>query len=204
MKGKSLHVKILCLFVVIINVYLNVYFTYALQSEVIVGVTEMCISAANFIINKTNQYNEDKSLTEQIFLSSKRLQKLLFFSDVLYMVENDGESMFDDDFYAWPSGPVIPSVYRKFMQYQDGAMRPNDDEDHTSLSREMENVITRVLNDTNSLDTINLIEKSHENGTPWQRIYNKNDTEYNRKIDKIKIYNYYVKNGVPYGSNNKN
>ncbi len=160
----------------------------------------MCIAAANYIINAANQYNEGKSLREKIFLSSKRLQKLLFFSDVLYMVENHGESMFHDEFYAWPSGPVIPSVYREFMQYQDGDMKPHNDSHHTPTTPEMERVISRVLEDTNNLDTIDLIRRSHEVGSPWEVVFDENDAEFNRIIDKTAIFNYYSEHGAPYGN----
>lgn len=162
--------------------------------------TEMCISAANFIINAANEYNRDKSLRDQIFMSSKRLQKLLFFSDVLYMVENNGKSMFNDDFYAWPSGPVIPSVYRVFMQYQDGEMKPYTEKDIVPITPAMESAIKRVLKDTNCLDTADLVEKSHEKDGPWDIIYDENDSECNRIIDKNKIYEYYKEHGAPYGA----
>ena len=79
--------------------------------------TDMCTAAANFIINEVNNHNVGKALRDQVIMSSKRLQKLLYFSEILYMVEHDGRSMFKDEFYAWPSGPVIPAVYRKFMMY---------------------------------------------------------------------------------------
>jgi uncharacterized phage-associated protein len=160
----------------------------------------MCIAAANYIINAANEYNKGKSLKEKIFLSSKRLQKLLFFSDVLYMVENNGDSMFHDEFYAWPSGPVIPSVYREFMQYQDGEMKPHNDSPHASLAPAIESVISRVLEDTNNLDTIDLIRKSHETGSPWKAIFNENDSEFNRIIDKKAIFDYYSEHGAPYGN----
>ena len=161
--------------------------------------TEMCVSAANYIINSINEYNEGKQLRERIFMSSKRLQKLLFFSDVLYMVENNGTSMFSDEFCAWPSGPVIPSVYKKFMQYQDGEMKPHDTEPHTPITFEMQHVIDRVLEDTNHLDTVKLVDKSHEKNSPWYNIYNEDDGNC-QIISKSSIYDYYKKNGAPYGS----
>ncbi len=163
-------------------------------------VTEMCISAANYIIEKVNEYNmKQPTLRTKVWMTSKRLQKILFFSDVLYMFENSGRTMFNDDFYAWPSGPVIPSVYDEFVQYQEGEMKPNFDGTHTPLDNTMINVLDRVISDTMTLDTSELISKSHENGGPWQSIYDEN--EY-KLISKEAIYDYYTRNPVPYGTSN--
>ena len=165
-------------------------------------VTEMCISAANYIIEKVNEYNKRQTnLRDQIFMSSKRLQKLLFFSNVLYMIENRGDSMIEDDFFAWPSGPVIPSVYDIFMQYQDGDMNPHDIENHTLTDNIMKNVIDRVFADTTALDTKDMINKSHIEGSPWWTIYEKNKCQYGL-IAKNIIYDYYSKQGAPYGMRN--
>lgn len=165
-------------------------------------VTEMCTAAANYIINQVNEYNKGKSLREQIIMSSKRLQKILYFSDILYMIEHNGSSMFSDDFYAWPSGPVIPSVYRKFMQYQDGQMHPYVGDIHEKTTSEMESTIARVIDDTKALDTNKLIEKSHVKGGPWSLVYNENDSSYENIVDKSQIFSYYSKHGAPYGYGN--
>lgn len=166
-------------------------------------VTEMCISAANYIIEKVNEYNKNKTtLRDKIFMSSKRLQKILFFSDVLYMVENEGKSMLTDDFYAWPSGPVIPSVYKKFVQYQDGEMEPCEPDKHTSLDTQMRKVIDKVFEDTMKLDTIELIKESHVKNGPWDTIFVADSSDY-RKMDKAHIYDYYKTNGAPYGRRNQ-
>lgn len=161
--------------------------------------TEMCIAAANFIIEEVNKFNTTQAFENQVFMSSKRLQKLLFFSDVLYMLEHNGQSMYKDDYYAWESGPVIPSVYRAFMQYQDGAMYPQTDEPHTPINDEMKHTIRRVLYDTRTLDTSELVRQSHQDGSPWQQVYIESASEHNCAIDKDAIYKFYCENGAPYG-----
>ncbi len=161
--------------------------------------TEMCTAAANYIINQVNKYNLGKSLGEQVMMSSKRLQKILYFSEVLYLVEHNGQSMFADDFYAWPSGPVIPAVYRKFMQYQDGQMYPYSGEIHDQLDSKMISVIDRVLADTNHLGTNVLIAESHARGGPWHSVYDENDSDYTSIVGKTEIFTYYSKKGAPYG-----
>ncbi len=161
-------------------------------------VTKMCIAAANYIIKKVNEYNEGKSFREQVFMTSKRLQKILFFTDVFYMLENNGKSMFADDFYAWPSGPVIPSVYEEFMQYQDGEMQPHTEGNSTSLTKEMVRALDIVIKDTMKRDTSELIITSHKEGGPWHDIFKEDDYNDYKLISKEKIYDYYNKNGYPF------
>ena len=157
----------------------------------------MCISAANYIINQINLKNAEKKWN--VVLSSKRLQKLLYFCDVLYMTENDGVSMFKDEYYAWPSGPVLPDVYNTFMRYQDGMMHPYNETIHDLKDEKIMNVVDRVLNDTADISTNDLIEESHITDGPWKDAVEIKAGEFNGVIDKINIYEYYSKKGVPYG-----
>jgi len=48
--------------------------------------TAMCIEAANQIIIKTNDFNSSNNSTQPILLSCKRLQKILYFSDIEYIL----------------------------------------------------------------------------------------------------------------------
>lgn len=153
--------------------------------------TIMCVSAANYIIEKTNEYNKSQGYDNRISITGKRLQKLLYFSDVEFMKRNGGASMFKDEFYAWPSGPVIPSVYYEFSQYQNGEMCPSKDSQHSPLSRAMMDAIDYVLNRTHEMDTVDLIEYSHVEGGPWRRFYTDTDPNHEQVIPKKEIYSFY-------------
>lgn len=150
----------------------------------------MCVSIANYIIRQTNAVNSTKQFSEQIPMTSKRLQKLLYFSDIEYMKSHNGQSMFSDDFYAWPSGPVIPSVYYKFMKYQDGTMQPLD-ESNELIDDDVKIAIQTILNRTSNIDTIDLVEYSHIDGGPWAHSYRCDDIDHNQIIDKSAIYEFY-------------
>lgn len=156
--------------------------------------TNMCISAANYIIERTNSYNETRDFKEQVSLTCKRLQKLLYFSDIEYMSRNGGKSMFEDDFFAWPSGPVIPSVYTRFMIYQNGEMKPIIQNKPKELTLQMKLAIDCVLDRTWLLDTLFLIKTSHIVGGPWYNSYDPNDEDHLQIIPKSAIFDYYSKN----------
>lgn len=151
--------------------------------------SKMCIAAANYIIERTNEYNTQNQYDKRVSLTCKRLQKILYFSEVQYMKQNDGQAMFSDEFYAWPSGPVIPSVYYQFMKYQNGEMLPN--ETQSSITKEMSDAIDHILENTWDRDTIDLVKDSHVPGGPWSQAYDGTDPEHKQTISKHKIYNYY-------------
>ena len=152
--------------------------------------TAMCIAVANYLIEKTNEHNKGKPFREKILMSGKRLQKLLYFSDVAYLVRH-GERMIEDDFYAWPSGPVIPSVYNQFIQYQSGDMRPavcNTD----TLTEAQKAILDEVFNATVDQKTNALIDASHVAGGPWDTIYDESDLDNPQIIDSEKVLGFYA------------
>ena len=152
----------------------------------------MCIEAANYIINRTNKFNDGKNYSDRIFLTCKRLQKLLYFSEIEYMKRHNGEPMFNDQFHAWPSGPVIPSVYDVFVQYQDGTMYPHEEGQHTPLTQDMIEVLDHIFNKTIDIDTYDLVDKSHNRQGPWSAVYIKDDVHHEQIIPKNKMLEFYI------------
>ena len=150
----------------------------------------MCVAAANYVINRVNEYNE-KYPNARISMTCKRLQKLLYFSDVFFMKQNNGESMFRDEFYAWPSGPVIPSVYYGFMKYQSGVMSPIEEENDGILTEQMIRAIESVLEETWEMDTLDLVDFSHVDGGPWRKHYCEVDPNHEQIIPKSDIFAFY-------------
>lgn len=151
--------------------------------------TNMCIAAANYLIKKTNEYNESRAFREKIRMSGKRLQKLLYFSDIEYM-KSYNKPMLRDDFYAWPSGPVIPSVYTQFIQYQSGAMEPAEGK-YTQLTQEEKEVLDLVFGSTIGVDTSKLVKASHVEGGPWACVYDEHDKDHRQVISKNKMQEFY-------------
>ena len=121
--------------------------------------TNKCKTISNYIINEVNLYNKDKDLNNTVFLSTKRLNKILFFCDLRYMLLNNGKPMLDDKFYVWSSGPVIPELYREYLCFQDGEMKTIRVEE-VFLDDEIKEIIDEILEITKNLDTIELINLS--------------------------------------------
>lgn len=155
--------------------------------------TPKCRVVANYIIEKINKSNEGKELREQVMMSLKRLQKILYICDIEYMKINNGESLFEDNYYAWPSGPVISYVYYEFIQYQNlnGKINPKYEEQELRLTDKEVFIIDKVLEKTQELDTVDLIDITKIDDGPWQQVYNEFDSEHNQIITKEEIYNFY-------------
>ncbi len=153
----------------------------------------MCIAAANYLIKKTNDFNKGKKYSDRISMTCKRLQKLLYFSEIEYMKSHSGQTMFTDDFHAWPNGPVIPSVYDIFVQYQNGEMHPVSEDGHTPLNREMEKTLDKIFERTQNIDTIDLVDMSHKPNGPWSKSYVENDDKHEQIVSKNGMYLFYQK-----------
>ena len=155
--------------------------------------TPKCITVSNYIIKKINKFNEGKTLQEQVMMSLKRLQKILYFCDIEYMKINNGESLFEENYYAWPSGPIIPYVYTTFVQYQslNGKIKPKYEEQELRLTDKEVFIIDKVLEKTQELNTVDLIDITKIDDGPWQQVYNEFDSKHNQIIKKEEIYNFY-------------
>ena len=117
------------------------------------AITSKCRAVANYIIEKTNEYNEDETFREQVMMSCKRLQRLLYFCNVKYLILHNGEFLFEDDFYAWPTGPVIPGIYYVFVPYLVGKNIPRYE--------------GSLLDESCRFLIMNQIEYSKKLGIPW-------------------------------------
>lgn len=149
------------------------------------------IAVANYIIEKTNSYNESRNFKDQVTLTCKRIQKLLYFIEIEYMKRNNGNPLFESNFYAWPSGPVIPSVYTEYMRFKDGVMKPIIPTNNQELTQAMTNAIDEILEKTWMMDTSELVLLSREKRGPWERFYNPDDEKHEEVINKEFMYEFY-------------
>lgn len=159
-------------------------------------ISKMCIAAANYLIKQTNDFNKGKKYSERISMTCKRLQKLLYFSEIEYMKTYNGEAMFTDDFHAWPSGPVIPSVYDVFVQYQNGEMRTVDETNHSNITDNMKAILKKIFEETTNIDTYDLVEYSHISDGPWAKVYDAQDDRHEQVISKQEMIKFYQNRAI--------
>lgn len=61
-------------------------------------------------------YIVDYSLSKGYSINNLKLQKLLYYANAKYLVEND-YALFDENIEKWKLGPVVPQVYHEFKKY---------------------------------------------------------------------------------------
>lgn len=66
-------------------------------------------SLADFLLSSCRERGE--------ILTNLKLQKLLYYSQAWFLALQDKE-LFAEDFQAWVHGPVLPSQYHRFKDYQ--------------------------------------------------------------------------------------
>lgn len=148
--------------------------------------TTECQLVIGYIIRKTNEYNIDKNINEQVPLTIKRIQKLLYLTQV-ESIKHTGTHMFEDDFYALPAGPVIPGVYDLYLDYTTKGSFPVK-LPQGSLNKEEQLLIDCILESTNDINNHELINQVRNMDNLWLNAYNPNGKEI---ITKNMMYNCY-------------
>lgn len=120
-------------------------------------------------------------------ISNLRLQKLLYFTQAMFLSQK-GSPCFDDDIEAWTYGPVIPNVYHKYKIF--GALDipfPNNPDNEGVTFQKNKPFINSVLDQCARYDTPSLIEITHQQSI-WKKAYHSNLSNI---IDKEVIRKFY-------------
>ncbi|PKE22794.1 MULTISPECIES: Panacea domain-containing protein [Staphylococcaceae] len=146
------------------------------------------------------QYKEELELTANDiakFILSRyntithlKLQKLIYLCYEDFM-RKTGVPLFKDEIYAFPLGPVIMNVYNKYTGGQKEYIELEED-DSVFLGSIMTNTrpsfskilfsevgiaalesITETLAENIRVPAYDLVEKTHQKGSPWRKIYKK-------------------------------
>lgn len=144
------------------------------------GISKECLAVSDYIIEKVRKDNLGKTLRDTTFIYRKRLQKLLYFSEVIYMLENEGETLFPDEYFIWGSGPVIPGVYKTYFGEE---LHPVSNGLENKLTAKEKRAIELVLVMTKGIPTMELIDLSY--GPVFA-------SEDRYTVSKEKIYDYFL------------
>ena len=123
---------------------------------------------------------------EDMNITLLKLIKMCYFVEGWSLGILDKE-MFEDDVKAWMHGPVIPSVYHKFKVYNGSAISYKPSK--KSITDEQDKKLIKAVWDTyKSYDAFTLRDLTHQEGNPWEEIY---DASPNKTIPKDKIKQFY-------------
>ena len=100
-----------------------------------------------------------------------KIQKLLFFAQLIYMAQNNGNTMFDEEFKAFKDGVVLESVMNNYReQYMN--MFSKIDVNDLEINPEIINVLNVTIDIFGDSSAQELSELSHEFNT-WKNFFNK-------------------------------
>ncbi|EJF77533.1 Uncharacterized phage-associated protein [Candidatus Bartonella washoeensis] len=147
---------------------------------------------ANFFLEKGRE--------ENIQISPMKLIKLVYLA-YGWMLAATGERLFPDRIEAWQHGPVIPALYHEF---KDWGRRFIDCYSRTVDLETGEILIPKIPKESADKYTVQLLEivwnayknfepwllrkESHEEGSPWKRVYDVGQFSVKLKDDDIKEY----------------
>lgn len=124
-----------------------------------------------------------KYLYNHGFESNLQIQKLLYIALGFYGAYHD-KFLFDDPIEAWKWGPVIPNVYFP-IKNQDQSFKEVD----PVLAEDETVILRRVVNIYGNKAPYLLVGLTHEENTPWSKVYRPEVK--NIKIEKKTIIDYY-------------
>ena len=116
------------------------------------------------------KYCKDK----KIDLTNLKLNKLLYFVNIKYMLENNGNPLFNEEFLAWRHGPVLQSVYERFYFGITLVSVTKLEIIMKQLSDKKIKIINEVLEKKGQISAWDLVLETHVSNGPWEVIYNNN------------------------------
>ena len=128
------------------------------------------------------QYIISKCFKEEHPVSNLRLQKLLYLvQGQSYRILN--KKLFDEDFYAWPYGPVIPEIYFQYCGYAGAPISLEYNSIH--IDDNVKKMIDKTIKIFSPYSDWDLVRFTHEQDAPWYRY---KDTRGLIPKDEIKNY----------------
>lgn len=141
--------------------------------------------AANYLLYLTADTFED--------ISNMKLNKLLYFGQGYYLQEY-GKPMFDDEFEAWPHGPVVPTVYYQYNEYGRNPITEYDQDAARLVPDDVADILMSVAQKYGRYNAATLRGMTHAPGTPWAQVYR--DGERDIQIP-VSIMRDYFENAPP-------
>lgn len=122
-------------------------------------------------------------------ITNLKLQKLLYYAQAWFLVNNGNKRLFKDDIQAWQYGPVVPDVYNEYQQF---GRKPieidcNIEKDFNNICDEVKEYLNEFCNEFLRFSATELVGMTHQE-TPWIEATKKG---FYSVIDTDSMYEYY-------------
>lgn len=151
------------------------------ESSKSVAIERDIIVNSYYMINLFYKHS-DENIKFNISITNLKLQKLMYFVEAYYMVENQDErQLYYDNWSAWDYGPVNQNLYNYYKRF--GSMEIHLTEEEKNMGESLSSInkkyIEKVYNIFGKLTAFDLVTLTHLPDSPWSKIHNRN------KINKI-------------------
>lgn len=113
------------------------------------------------------RYVVDKCAREGEPVSNLLLQKMMYFLQFVYCSVTSGRLLFEDEFEAWPYGPVLPEVYHEYSYYGANPIEERYEEFLLPDLGELREFVDDGVVDLRGKYPWDLVRISHAVGSPW-------------------------------------
>lgn len=117
---------------------------------------------------------------DMIEITHMKLQKLVYFAHGWYLALAD-EPLIEEFFEAWKYGPILPSLFRRYLIFQSSPIKTkrtefsnlkhNKLDDFEELDTDIQQFLIVVWNNYKKFDAIELSNLSHAKNSPWEQSY---------------------------------
>lgn len=128
----------------------------------------VCLSVANRIIDRNNAYNDWRAgkKMDQVVMSLKRLQDIIYFIQVIWISANKTCDMIPEEFACWPQGPMMEGLYDFWQPYENITKTFKFYETRPLTETECI-IVDRVVDNTINMTTDEIHEFACERKNPW-------------------------------------
>ena len=123
-------------------------------------------------------------------ITNLKLQKLLYYAQAWFMVNNDGERLFEDEIEAWQYGPIVKAVYNEYKRFGRQAIELEDcnlKTDFGFLSDNVKTFLDEFCQEYFRYSAFEMVASTHQE-KPWQEAVKQG---YNTIIDTNLMFKYY-------------
>lgn len=121
-------------------------------------------------------------------ITNLKMQKLLYYAQAWYMVNNNGELLFEEPIEAWKFGPVVPVAFEKLKKNRNKAIEMQVSEnDIKDLNKNQIIYIKEFCENFLKYSATELVAMTH-NELPWKEAWDKGEKSI---ISTATMYNFY-------------
>ena len=119
-------------------------------------------------------YIVDKCTKDNHPVSNLQLQKIMYFLQSVFCRATRGSLLFQEEFEAWPYGPVLSDIYEEYSEFGGRVIEHEYDSCETSLdvSSEVGAFLDDGIKALRRKYPWDLVRLSHTEGSPWAKVYN--------------------------------